>query len=114
MDGERRGGERIAILGNLTGEMMVYQPMTIREIGIGGASVETVFPLHLDSLHDLRLTLGNRSIVLKGRVVHSRVTDMDQEAVIYQSGLEFVEASDRVKVAIAEYISELKAHRSGV
>jgi hypothetical protein len=113
MDGERRDCERIAILGSLTGEMMVYQPMAIREISVGGANVETAYPLHLDSLHDLRLTLGNRSIVLKGRVVHSRVADMDQEAVIYQSGLEFVEASDRVKAAIAEYITELKTHRSG-
>ena len=113
MDGERRDSERIAILGNLTGELMVYLPMTIREIGIGGVIVETAYPLHLDSLHDLRLTLGNRSIVLKGRVVHSRVTDMDQEAVIYQSGLEFVETADRITVAITEYITELKAHRSG-
>jgi hypothetical protein len=113
MDRERRDGERIAILGSLTGEMMVYQPMTIREIGIDGASVETVYPLHLDSLHELRLTLGKRSIVLKGRVMHSRVTDMDQEAVIYQTGLEFVEASDRVRAAIAEYLTELKTQRSG-
>src|SRR5215207_7297270 len=113
MNENRRDFERIVILGNLTGEMMVYQPMTIREIGLGGASVETVFPLHLDSLHDLRLTLGNRSVILKGRVVHSRVTDMDQEAVIYRTGLEFVEPSERVKVAIAEYIAELKTQRRG-
>jgi hypothetical protein len=113
MNENRRDFERIVILGNLTGEMMVYQPMAIREIGLGGASVETVFPLHLDSLHDLRLTLGNRSVILKGRVVHSRVTDMDQEAVIYRTGLEFVEPSERVKVAIAEYIEDLKVQRSG-
>jgi len=113
MGGERRDFERIAILGSLTGEMMVYQPITIREIGVGGASIETSYPLHLDSLHDLRLTLGNRSIILKGRVVHSRVSDMDQEAVVYRSGLEFVEASDRARVAIIDYITELKTHRSG-
>jgi len=113
MDGERRDFERIAILGSLIGEIVVYQPMTIRDIGLGGASVETSFALHLDSLHDLRLTLGNRSIILKGRVVHSQVSDMDQEAVIYRSGLEFVEASDRVRVAITEYMTELKTHRRG-
>ena len=113
MDGDRRAGERIAILGNLTGEVMVYQPMTITEIGVGCASVEATYPLHLDSLHDLRLTLGNQSIVLKGRVVQSHVTDMDQEAVIYRSGLEFVEASERVTGVIANYITELKTHRSG-
>lgn len=37
---------------------MVFQPVAIREIGRGGAQVETVFPLQLDSLHDFRLTLG--------------------------------------------------------
>ena len=41
--------------------MMVFQPMLIKEIGLGGATVETRFPLHLNSLHDLRLTLGERS-----------------------------------------------------
>jgi hypothetical protein len=112
MSGERRDFERFTILGNLTGEMMVYQPMAIREIGIGGATVETAYPLHLDSLHDLRLTLGDRSVVLKARVVHSSVIDMDQEAVIYRSGLEFVEAAERVIAAIAEYITELKTQRS--
>lgn len=112
MDEERRDFERLSILGNLTGEIMVYEPMTIREIGIGGVVIETAYSLHLDSLHDLRLTLGDRSVILKGRVVYSRVEDMDQESVIYRSGMEFVEASDRVQAAIAEYIAELKTHRA--
>jgi hypothetical protein len=113
MNEDRRDFERIAILGDLHGEVMVYQPMAVCEIGRGGASVETTFPLQLDSLHDLRLTLGTRSVVLKGRVVHCRITDVDQEAVIYRSGLEFVEPSDRVTAAIAEYLAELKLRRSG-
>ena len=31
---------------------MVFQHMTIREISLGGAQVETAFRLQLDSLHD--------------------------------------------------------------
>ena len=70
---------------------MVFQPMLIREISRAGATVETRFPLHLNSLHDLRLTLGDKSVIVKGRVVHSRISDVDQDIVTYRTGLEFVE-----------------------
>ena len=112
MADERRDLERLAILGNLPGEILVYEPMAIRELGIRGAAIETTFPLHLDSLHDLRLTLGSRPVVLKARVVHSRVTDVEQEAVVYRSGLEFVDVPERVTTALAEYLATLKAQRA--
>jgi hypothetical protein len=51
---DKRDAERVPILGELQGEMMVFQPMVIKEISIDGASVETRFPLHLNSLHDVR------------------------------------------------------------
>ena len=81
MRDEQRDGERIPVLGELPGEVMVFAPMIIREIGTGGASVDTSFPLHLNSLHDLRLALGSISIVIKGRVVHSRISDVDPASV---------------------------------
>ena len=74
---------------------MVFQPLSIKEISHGGCLVETSFPLHLNSLHDIRLTLGEQSIVLKGRVAHCRISDVDQEVVHYKSGVEFIEPSDR-------------------
>src|ERR1700681_4280800 len=85
-----RDEERIEILGELHGEVMVFQPMAIKEISRGGAQIETSFPLQLDSLHDFRLTLGERSVVIKARVVHSRVPDIEQEIVMYRSGIEFM------------------------
>jgi hypothetical protein len=90
---------------------MVFQPMTIREIGSGGVLVETTFPLQLDSLHDVRLTLGERSVVLKARVAHSRISDVDQETVLYYSGLEFTEPSHPVQSVIDEFIRALKDGR---
>ena len=102
------------MLGALVGEVMVYEPMVIKEVGIGGATVETRFALHLDSLHDLRLTLGERSIVVKGRVVHSHISDVDQDIVTYRTGVEFVEPSERVTAAIAEFLEGVKTDRSGV
>jgi hypothetical protein len=93
---DKRDTERIEILGELRGEVMVFQPMAIREISRGGAQVETAFPLQLDSLHDFRLTLGDSSVVLKGRVAHCSISDVDQEVVLYRSGVEFIEPPDRV------------------
>lgn len=114
MEPEKRDTERVPILGELQGEVMVFQPMLIKEISRGGATVETRFPLHLNSLHDLRLTLGDRSVVIKGRVVHSRISDVDQDIVTYRTGVEFVEPSERVAAAIGEFLDTVKANRSGV
>ena len=114
MQDDKRDDERIPILGELQGEMMVFQPMLIKEISCGGATVETRFPLHLNSLHDLRLMLGTKSVVVKGRVVHSRISDVDQDIVTYRTGLEFIETSDRVTSVIAEFLEAVRIDRSGV
>jgi hypothetical protein len=106
-----REAERIQILGELNGEVMVFQPMAIREISRGGAQVETRFPLQLDSLHELRLTLGDRSVVVKARVAHCSISDVDQELVTYRSGVEFVEPSERVHSVISEFIESIKDSR---
>ena len=110
-DRPRREAERIPILGELNGEVMVYQPMTIKEISRGGAQVETSVQLQLDSLHDFRLALGDRSIVVKGRVVHCSISDVDQEVVVYRSGIEFIEPSERVDSVISDFMQAIRDGR---
>jgi hypothetical protein len=90
---------------------MVFQPMTIREIAVGGALVETSFPLTLHSLHEIRLTLGDHSVVLKARVAHSRIGDVDQDTVTYHSGLNFTEPPAHVHAVITQFIEALKDGR---
>ena len=108
---DKRDAERIEILGDLQGEVMVFSPVAIKEISRTGAQVETAFPLQLDSLHDFRLTLGDRSIVVKGRVVHCSISDVDQEIVIYRSGVEFIEPAERVHAVISEFVDAIKDGR---
>jgi hypothetical protein len=107
----KRDAERIEILGELHGEVMVFQPMAIKQISRNGVQVETTFALHVDSLHDLRLTLAERSVVVKGRVAHCSISDVDQELIMYRSGLEFVEPSERVYAVISEFIDAIRAGR---
>jgi hypothetical protein len=111
MPPEKRDTDRVAILGELHGEIMVFEPMAIKEISRGGAQIETGFPLQLNSLHDVRLTLGDRSVVVKGRVVHCRISDVDQDIVMYRSGIEFVEPSERVQSVILDFLESIKAGR---
>src|ERR1700750_1138727 len=108
---DKRDTERLQILGDLQGEVMVFQPMAIKEISRGGAQVETGFPLQLDSLHDFRLTLGDRSLVVKGRVVHCSITDVEQELVLYRAGIEFIEPSERVSTGIHDFIEAVTTGR---
>lgn len=108
-DDNKRDSERLELLGGISGEVMVFQPLMIRQISTGGMEIETGFPLQLDSLHDFRLTLsGGRSVVVKGRVVHSRISDVDQDVIRYRSGVEFVEPSDRVSAAIEDFLELLR------
>lgn len=108
---DKRDTDRIQILGELHGEVMVFQPMVIKEIARGGVLVETAFPLHLDSLHEFRLTLGDRSVIVKGRIVHCSISDVEQEVVLYRSGIEFVEPSERVYAVISDFISAIQDGR---
>jgi hypothetical protein len=110
---DKRDAERVTMLGELQGELMVFQPMLVRDVSQGGVTVETRFPLQIDSLHDVRLTLGDLSVVVKGCVVHSRISDVDNDVVTYRTGLEFVEPPQRAVGAITEFLRMVKADRGG-
>jgi hypothetical protein len=107
-DDTKRDTERIELLGGLSGEVMVFQGVRICQMSKGGMQVETGFPLHLDSLHDFRLSLGDRSIVVKGRIAHSHISDVDQDVVTYRSGIEFIEPSEPVAEVISEFVELLR------
>lgn len=113
-DPDTRDTDRVVILGELQGEIMVFERLQVKELGRTGALVETRFPVHLNSLHDLRLTLGSRSIVLKGRVTHCQISEVDRDIVTYQSGLEFVDPTDRIEGVIAEFLETLRSKRRSV
>jgi PilZ domain-containing protein len=108
---DKRDSERFPLLSELHGEVTTVQPITIKEISRDGVQIETRFPLYLDSLHEFRLTLGERSIVLKGRVVHCAIVEVDQDAVVYQSGIEFIEPSGHVSSAVDGFIAQIRAFR---
>lgn len=106
---DKRESERVPVPGEVHGEVTVFQPMTILDMSPRGAQIETTFPLHLDSLHDFRLTLGERSVVVKGRIVHCQIGDIGNGGVRYRTGLEFIEPSGHVLTAIQAFVDAQRA-----
>lgn len=111
---DSREQNRVLLPSELRGEVMVFQPIIVRDISRTGVTVDTHFPLHIDSLHDVRLVLGDRSVVVKCRVAHSHISDVDQDTVVYRTGLEFVEPSAPVAAAILAFVEEVASDENGV
>lgn len=107
--GHKRNTERIPVVSPLHGEVMVFQPMTVLDISLGGAQIETPFPLQLDSLHDFRLSLGERSVVVKGRIAHCHICELHEGGVLYRTGVQFIEPSEHVQAAVSDFIEALRA-----
>ncbi len=104
----KRDGERVPVTGLVRGEVKVFQPVAILDISVGGAQIETPFPLQLDSLHDFRLSLGERSVVVKGRIAHCHIGELNEGTVLYRTGVEFIEPSDHAQIAIRAFVEALK------
>jgi hypothetical protein len=104
MSDRKRDVERVLVPGEVTGEVSVYQPLTILNLSDGGAQVETSFPLLLGSLHDFRLSLDGLSVIVKGRIVHSQIGGLDEGVILYRTGVELVEPSEHALAAIRTFV----------
>lgn len=113
MPENRREGERLQILGALEGDARVHQQISVRELSQHGAQIETAFPMQLNALHEFRIALGSQSVVVKGRVAHCHIHEIDADAVLYRAGIEFVDLPELVRSAIARFLDAVKAGRVG-
>jgi len=103
--------ERVPVPAPLYGEVKVYQPMTILDISKGGLQIETPFALLIDSLHEFRISLGEQSIVVKGRIAHCSIGELNEGAVLYRTGVEFIENPDHAQTVIEAFVDALKLSR---
>ena len=110
----KRAAERVDVPGQVTGAVTVFQEMTILNISVGGMLMESAAALHNDSLHDFRLSLDGRSVVVKGRVVYCKIGELREGGVLYRCGVEFVELPPHVQAAIGDFVKVHKAAPSQV
>jgi hypothetical protein len=108
MTDHKRDSERVPVPGAVTGEVSVYEPITIMNLSETGAQVEARFALQLGSLHDFRLSLGDFSVVVKGRIVHSTIGGLGDGSILYRTGVEFVDPSEHALTAIRGFVDGQK------
>jgi Tfp pilus assembly protein PilZ len=83
------------VLGRLQGQIVSLEvPIAVREISLGGMSIETPVAFEAGEIRDFFLTLGDGAgVELAGRVVYSRPSE-DASRQVFVSGIQFVDRDD--------------------
>ncbi len=106
---DRRRSARVELLAELQGQLLALdEDVLVRQVGLGGLQLETSAPLSLREEHDLRIAFGDRSVVVRARVLHSRVS-IKSDQVTYLSGVEFVALSPEALALMTDLLSHLAA-----
>lgn len=89
---DRRRSPRVEMLNRLHGHVTSLDvPVVVREISLGGMSLQTTTPLAVGHVLEFRVTLGDGSVVpLSGRVLRSANLAAAGEPPVYISGVQFV------------------------
>lgn len=103
----QRQRQRVPLPPGLTGEVTVYRPLSVSDLSTGGARVETPEPLRVNSVRAFRLNLGEQTVVLKGRIAHSSVRRIDDQTVVYSSGVEFLDMAPIARAAIDRFLERV-------
>ena len=89
---DRRRSARVELMGRVHGQLTSADlPVNVREISLGGMSIETSQSFEVGSVLNFVLTLGDGAgVLVAGRVVYCRVLD-GSDPGLFVSGLEFVD-----------------------
>jgi hypothetical protein len=102
---ERRQGPRVDLLGEFQGRLVALdEEVRVLQLGPGGLTVAAAVPLDLDHGYDLQLTIDERSITVKARVVHIRTT-VDRDQFTYVIGMQFVDLPPEAAGAIDAFLA---------
>src|ERR1051326_6466979 len=91
---ESRRAPRLELMERIHGHLTSLDiEVQVREIGLGGLSIEAPLRFPTGAIHEFRLTLGDGSkVMVRGRVAHSTArTDEQSGAPIFLTGFEFLE-----------------------
>jgi hypothetical protein len=86
-EADRRGALRFEVIGHMRASATLDVPVTVRNVGQGGALVEAPWPLPEKSVHSVRVQQGATFATLDARVCHVRRV---AGASTYLIGLEFL------------------------
>jgi hypothetical protein len=93
MSMERRRSPRVEMVGQLHGHAVTFDlPVTVRDISLGGMSIQTPVALPVGATHTFNLTLGDGALLtLVGRVLRSSGRTELDGTEYFVSGVQFVD-----------------------
>jgi hypothetical protein len=101
--GDRRGEMRFEIIGHLWGALENVERLPLRDIGLGGALVESRLPLAPDSVQAMALRFGGDAVHdVRVRVRHVRPSPAGAG---YLVGLEFMDLAAGAAEQIDRYVA---------
>lgn len=108
---ESRKAPRLELMERLHGHLTSLDvKVLVREISLGGLSVEAPLKFPAGAVHEFRLTLGDGSqVIVRGRVAHCRpYTDEATGAATYITGFEFLEDSETSSEELVGKVTSLE------
>ena len=113
---ERRAFPRLDVIDELNGQLIPFGvPVTVREVSVGGFSVETDAPFLAGGQHRFRFTTANGDeIVLEASVIHRRLAG-SSDAPRYITGFAFLRRTStwaRTVAALLDSIPVDETHNS--
>lgn len=108
--GDRRVRPRFEIVGDLWGSLETSTSFRIRNLGRGGAMLESPRPLRQESLQWMSAVIDGRPHPLQVRVRHVNRPDSDDEAP-YLVGVEFVRMTPETDAFIVRVLADRGAGR---
>jgi hypothetical protein len=105
---DRRRTPRVDLLAELQGHIVTLDEVVqVTQLSLGGMTVETTAPLSPKLLHDFRISFGSSTVMVHGRVVHSRVV-IRGDTIAYVAGIEFADPAPWVIQGIRRVIEDAR------
>jgi hypothetical protein len=108
-ENDRRRAPRVEVLGRLQGHVVALElPVIVREISLGGMSLETPFQFPVGDLQHFVLTLGDGSrLSLAGRVAYCM--NIGEPGVrAFRTGIQFEDDAVSEPQAVGDLLAKLK------
>jgi hypothetical protein len=103
--GDRRGRPRYDIVGDLWGTLETVLRMPLRNVGPGGALIESHVALPAESIHRLTFTYDGQDASTQVRVRHVKPTSSMPGDLMYLIGVEFLSVHPALAGHIERWIS---------
>lgn len=98
---DRRLGPRFEVVGDLWGTLEVVRPLSVLDVGLGGALIESDRPWEVGAFHSLVIADGSEMGHVKARVRHVRAAG----ALRFLVGVEFVSVSPALAEEFSRWVA---------